>query len=188
MTFLQVANLVESSYPAASVYAGIQFEAQMWYDGVEQAYCSASNCSIGLNNVPTNGSVEWSCQSSNCKCIAGATFCGGAGAGALNLTDTLSDVTGPLALFCPPSSSSGVTEPNPITSCGLSQVDINLFLKSNLLELVDCSFGECVQQGIIDKANAKKSGAVRAWSGVVLGSGGLLHVGFALGIAVTWIL
>lgn len=47
--------------------------AQLWYDGVEQFYCSANSCA---QTTSSNGST-WVCGGLSCTCRPNTTFCGG---------------------------------------------------------------------------------------------------------------
>ena len=54
----------------------------LWYDGEEQFVCQANKC----NQTTTDTSADWSCNSLECQCRPGATFCG---KGPVSLLSTL---------------------------------------------------------------------------------------------------
>ncbi|ORY24311.1 hypothetical protein BCR39DRAFT_547449 [Naematelia encephala] len=117
--------------------------AQLWYDGTEQFYCQASGCdqSVASGTSGVNGST-WVCPTLQCHCRAGTDFCGGGSSSvSQNLTGTIDVLNGPLTVDC---SADG--------SCYFKQTLLDALFGSNGLELSSCSFGECVEQYIIDEA------------------------------------
>jgi hypothetical protein len=137
---------------------------QLWYDGVEQFYCTAGGCS---QSVPTSSSATWSCSGLQCTCRPGTTFCG---AGSLNLTGTINGLTGDLTISCDPLAANGTA------SCSFQQSVLQSVFGSSGLSLNSCSFGECVRQGAIDPQSST--------SGSNGGGGSSLSGGIIAGLAV----
>ena len=145
--------------------------AQLWYDGVEQFYCTASECS---QSVLKSSSATWSCSGLQCTCRRGTTFCGG---GSLNLTDTINGLDGNLTISCDPLAENGTS------SCSFQQSVLQSLFGSSGLSLSDCTFGECVSQGVIDTRGdtSSSSGSGSSLSGGVIA--GLAVVGAFIGLA-----
>lgn len=53
--------------------------AQLWYEDVEQFYCTASSCvqTVSSTGSGTTNSSDWNCPTLNCTCRPGTSFCGG---------------------------------------------------------------------------------------------------------------
>jgi hypothetical protein len=146
--------------PSSSLYA------QLWYDGVEQFYCAASPCSQTVQK--SNAGATWLCSGLQCTCRRGAAFCG---SGSLNLTDTINELSGNLTVACEPPAANGTA------SCAFQQALLQTVFGAAGLSLSDCTFGECVRQGVID------AGAGTSASGGG-GEGGGLSGGVIAGLAV----
>jgi ABC-type nitrate/sulfonate/bicarbonate transport system ATPase subunit len=119
--------------------------------------------------------VTWSCSSLQCTCRPGTAFCGG---GSLDLTTTIDGLNGDLALACDPLSASRTA------SCSLQQSVLESVFGSSGLSLTGCTFGECVQQGVIDTTTGGSSndgGGGTSLSGGVIG--GLAAVGGLIALA-----
>lgn len=152
--------------PSGTVYA------QLWYDGVEQFYCTAGGCS---QSVLKSSSATWSCSGLQCTCRRGTAFCGG---GSLNLTDTINSLDGNLTISCDPLSASGTA------SCSFQQSVLQSLFGSSGLSLSGCTFGECVRQGVIDSQGSTSSSS--GGGGDSLGGGviaGLAVVGVFIALA-----
>lgn len=145
---------------------------QLWYDGVEQFYCTASECSQSI--VSSNGAT-WSCSGLQCTCRNGTTFCGG---GSLNLTGVINGLDGDLTISCDPLAANGTA------SCNFQQSVLQNLFGSSGLSLTGCNFGECVRQGVIDSrggTSGSSSGGGSSLSGGVIA--GLAVVGAFIGLA-----
>ncbi|KAG8720659.1 hypothetical protein FRC09_009177 [Ceratobasidium sp. 395] len=138
--------------------AGSAF-AQVFYDGVEQFYCSASDCKQTVGNDTT----EWACSTLKCNCRPGTMFCG---AGSMNLAPTLNSLSGQLTVSCTSSTA----------ACSFKQQLLQALFGSNGLGLSNCQFGECVRQSVIDSA--------MGITPVDPGSGNSLSGGVIAGLAV----
>ncbi|KAG9125549.1 hypothetical protein FRC07_007159 [Ceratobasidium sp. 392] len=138
--------------------AGSAF-AQLFYDGVEQFYCSATDCKQTVGNDTT----DWTCASLKCNCRPGTMFCG---AGSLNLAPTLNSLSGQLSVSCTTSTA----------ACSFKQQLLQALFGSNGLGLSNCVFGECVRQSVIDSA--------LGITPVGAGSGNSLSGGVIAGLAV----
>jgi ABC-type Na+ transport system ATPase subunit NatA len=153
--------------PSGSVYA------QLWYDGIEQFYCAASGCK---QTVQSSGGSTWACSGLQCTCRPGTAFCG---SGVLNLTATIDGLSGDLTIVCDPLAANGAT------SCSFQQSLLQSVFGSSGLSLKSCTFGECVQQGVID-AGGSISGSANGGGGNSLSGGviaGLAVVGAFVALA-----
>ncbi|THG97735.1 hypothetical protein EW145_g7556, partial [Phellinidium pouzarii] len=157
---------------AGSVYA------QLWYDGVEQFYCTADSCTqtTGSGNM-----TEWQCSDLQCTCRPKTTFCGG---GLTDLSQTIDGLSGSLIVSC------SVSSDGSTTSCGFQQSILNSLFGSNGLSLSDCSFGECVAQSVIDSASSSSSSGTtedihKSLSGGVIA--GLVVVGSLIVLALAFL-
>jgi ATP-binding cassette, subfamily G (WHITE), member 2 len=151
---------------SGSVYA------QLWYDGVEQFYCTAGGCSQSL---PKSNGAAWSCSSLQCTCRPGTSFCGG---GSLNLTSTINGLNGQLTLSCDPLAANGTA------SCSFQQSVLQSVFGSSGLALTGCTFGECVRQAAIDSqdgTSGSNGGGNNSLSGGVIA--GLAVVGAFIALA-----
>lgn len=161
--------------PSGSAYA------QLWYDGVEQFYCAATGCS---QSVLDSSGATWTCSALECTCRPAAAFCG---SGNLNLTAVINGLDGELTIGCDPLAANGTA------SCSFKQSVLQSVFGSSGLSLSDCTFGECVQQGVID-ANAGTSSSTGSDGSTSLSGGviaGLAVVGAfivlaLLGFLVGW--
>ncbi|KAG6831214.1 hypothetical protein H0H92_012011 [Tricholoma furcatifolium] len=120
---------------AGTVYA------QLFYAGVEQFYCEADNCTQSLGNG--SSSANWDCQNLQCTCRPGTTFCGGIPMS--NLTATIDALDGTLSIDCDP-----VDNATNTATCQFGQQTLLQLFPPSGLTLNGCSFGECVEQGVID--------------------------------------
>ncbi|OCH90675.1 hypothetical protein OBBRIDRAFT_876867 [Obba rivulosa] len=158
---------------SGSVYA------QLFYNGVEQFYCTADSCTQDLGDG--DGSSNWSCQNLMCTCIKNSTFCGAIPAN--DLTGIINKLSGTLGIACQAPSSANNT-----ATCAFQQSAINGVFGSGGLTLNGCSFGECVTQNTIDtlsgnSTSSSSSGPTRSkeLSGGVIA--GLAVVGGLIGLA-----
>ena len=64
---------------------------QIWYEGVEQAYCSARECYV--HTTTEFLFTEWNCHKLSCTCREGTTMCGGSEVSGHNFqTSTCPDI------------------------------------------------------------------------------------------------
>ncbi|WVF69150.1 hypothetical protein IAT40_003925 [Kwoniella sp. CBS 6097] len=144
---------------------------QLWYNGVEQFYCSASDCAQsvkqdgdgngGSSGQGNSNSSTWECPTMECTCRTGTMFCGGGDSPSQNLTGAINTLSGPLTVDC---FSTG--------TCNFKQAFMVALFGQNGLELSSCSFGECVQQHVIDQAlgiTTSKDGNNGLSGGVIAG-------------------
>jgi hypothetical protein len=124
--------------------AGSMF-AQLWYGNVEQFYCQANSCTQDLITSGP-GSANWNCQNLQCTCISGTTACG-----VVNLNPTINGLTGSITVAC---STNKLT--NAVT-CEFQQSVLDSLFGSTGLSLNPCTFGECVQQSVIDDTSSNSS-------------------------------
>ncbi|KAH9483668.1 ABC transporter G family member [Psilocybe cubensis] len=115
--------------------------AQLFYDGVEQFYCSADSCTQNLNSSGA-GSADWQCQNLRCTCRPGTTFCGMIG-GAIN------GLGGSLDIEC-----GAVDNSSETATCNFKQATLQSLFGPGGLTLNGCTFGECVRQNAIDGSSA----------------------------------
>ena len=143
--------------------------AQLWYDGVEQFFCTADSCA---QSITDSNPSTWVCQNLKCTCIPNTTFCGGVPA--TNLTATINKLDGVLTITCDGSS-----------TCSFGQTVLKNLFGSNGLTLSSCSFGECVRQSVIDgTSNSNTPGPTDNGNGLDTGViAGLAVVGGLVGIA-----
>lgn len=161
--------------PSGSVYA------QLFYDGEEQFYCTATSCDqtlgiAGDNSTINDGKSDWLCQDLKCHCFTNATFCGAVPE--KNLTATMDNLVGTLEISC-----DAVSPENNTATCAFKQATILDVFGSNGLTLDGCQFGECVRQYVIDNFEAgpenTTSTHVRLQPGV---TAGLSIVGGIVGV------
>ncbi len=146
---------------------------------VEQFYCTAGGCS---QSVSRSSSATWSCSGLQCTCRPGTTFCG---RGSLNLTATISGLTGGLTISCDPLAANGTA------SCSFQQSVLQSVFGSSGLSLNGCTFGECIRQGVIDSqsdtsgsnggGDSSLSGGIIAGLAVVGAFIALASLGFLIG-------
>jgi ABC-type multidrug transport system fused ATPase/permease subunit len=134
---------------AGSVYA------QLFYDGVEQFFCQASSCTQQLGS--TNGTADWQCSNLQCTCISGTSFCGGVPIS--NLTGAINTLVGNLGISC-----GAVDNSTNTATCNFKQSVLESLFGSNGLTLNGCSFGECVQQAVIDSGDGSTSNSTQSGS------------------------
>ncbi|KAF7294642.1 ABC transporter protein [Mycena indigotica] len=142
--------------------------AQLFYENVEQFYCSADSCVQTLNGDASN----WICQNLACSCFKGSTFCG---SGPTDISFAINGLKGQLSIEC-----------SNATTCAFKQQDLNNVFGSGGLGMNGCSFGECVAQRVIDTTSDGNStdttnGSHKELSGGVIG--GLAAVGALVLIA-----
>ncbi|KAF8913442.1 hypothetical protein CPB85DRAFT_1375640 [Mucidula mucida] len=149
--------------------------AQLFYAGVEQFYCSADSC----DQDTTDGGASWTCSNLTCKCRSGTSMCGAPGSTAI--TSAINGLSGTLTVDCDPVQSGSST-----SKCAFKQATLQSLFGSGGLTLEGCTFGECVQQYVIDN-NGNSATASAADSGSHLGGGviaGLAVVGALLFLAI----
>jgi hypothetical protein len=161
LTVLRTLNTSLTPLPNSTSFGlSGSFYAQLWYDGVEQFYCTAGGCK---QTEQTSGGSTWSCSGLQCTCRPGTAFCG---SGALNLTATIDGLVGDVTLTCdPPTTNQG-------TSCKFQQSLLQSVFGSSGLSLKTCTFGECVEQGAIDTGltapGSSNGGSGKSLSGGVI--------------------
>lgn len=140
LTILRTVNGSLTPLPGITAFGsdGSVF-AQLFYDGVEQFYCSADSCT---QQVDAGGS-DWNCQNLHCQCIPGTSFCGGVPL--TDLTGVLNQLSGTLEISC-----DAASPENNTANCAFKQQVINQVFGSSGLALDGCAFGECVAQNVID--------------------------------------
>ncbi|KAF9023043.1 hypothetical protein BDZ89DRAFT_1093146 [Hymenopellis radicata] len=149
--------------------------AQLFYAGVEQFYCSADSCTQDASD----GSASWSCSNLTCKCRSGTSMCGAPGSTAI--TGAINGLSGTLTVDCDAPQSGSST-----STCAFKQATLQSLFGSNGLTLEGCTFGECVQQFVIDN-NGNSATSSAAASGSHLGGGviaGLAVIGAILFLAI----
>ncbi|KAI1791502.1 ABC transporter [Ganoderma leucocontextum] len=161
---------------SGSVYA------QLFYDGVEQFYCTADSCAQDLGSG--NGSANWNCKDLKCTCRANTTFCGANKA--MDLTGIINTLSGTLGISCDAPSAGSNT-----ATCAFKQDTIQQVFGSGGLTLSSCAFGECVAQNVMDtlSGNATSSSGTNS-GGSSLGGGviaGLAVVGGLIGLALLFL-
>lgn len=126
--------------------------AQLFYDGVEQFYCSANSCVQTITNA-TIGNSSYACQNLQCSCIAGTSFCGGgSGANTLDLTNIINTLGGSLTIDC-----DGVDNSTQQAACNFEQSTLQGVFGTSGLALSGCTFGECVRQDVLDGTSSSNS-------------------------------
>ncbi|KAF9228833.1 hypothetical protein BS17DRAFT_772564 [Gyrodon lividus] len=146
--------------------------AQLFYSGVEQFSCVASQCT----QSSTSTTDTWSCSNLQCDCLTNTTFCGGVA----NLTATINSLTGPLTIAC-----------DTTNTCHFQQQILNGLFGSSGLAMENCVFGECVTQAVIDSTNGtaslNQSGGSAPLSGGVIAGLAVVCSLIAIGVAgVVW--
>lgn len=139
--------------------AGTVF-AQLFYDGVEQFYCKADSCTQQLGS--TNSSTDWQCLNLQCNCRSGTSICGS------TLTPTINALDGTLEIDC-----GAVDNSTDTATCNFKQSTLQTLFGANGLTLNGCSFGECVEQGVIDSASGNSSNSTQTSTSKPL-SGGVI--------------
>ncbi|KAH9935820.1 ABC transporter [Amylocystis lapponica] len=145
--------------------------AQLFYDGVEQFYCTANSCTQDPSNS-TDGASEWDCQNLQCTCIPNTSFCGAVPT--TNLTGVINPLDGALVVSCAAPSAENNT-----ATCAFKQATIQSVFGSSGLILSGCTFGECVSQSVIDTVSSNSTGSTAA-----TGGGKSLSNGVIAGLAV----
>ncbi|KAJ3570120.1 hypothetical protein NP233_g4613 [Leucocoprinus birnbaumii] len=115
--------------------------AQLFYDGVEQFYCHADSCTQDVND--SDGSASWHCNNLHCTCRPNTTFCGGVPAS--DLTSPINGLVDTLDIDC-----AAVDPSNHSASCTFKQETLVSLFGADGLPLNGCTFGECVQQSVIN--------------------------------------
>ncbi|TDL20128.1 hypothetical protein BD410DRAFT_829832 [Rickenella mellea] len=158
--------------------------AQLWYDGVEQFFCTADSCVQDFGDGgASSGASDWTCQDLKCSCRPKSSFCGANPSS--DLTQTLNGLSGSVTISC--------AAPNSTTSsttCSFKQTVIDSVFGPGGLTLSGCTFGECVRQSVIDSSTAASgngnsttaAGGGKSLSGGVIA--GLAVVGALVGLAV----
>lgn len=170
-SFTPLPNITGFGTPG-SIYA------QLFYDGIEQFYCHADECTQDLGSG--DGSSSWNCNDLQCTCQAHSSFCGGGSV--LDLTQIINTLNGTVSVSCDAPSSNGSA------SCAFKQSTINSVFGNSGLTLNGCAFGECVGQNVIDTLSSSTSsnstdtsGGGSSLSGGVIA--GLAVVGGLIGLA-----
>ena len=147
---------------------------QLFYDGVEQFFCTADSCAQSITDA--NPSI-WECQNLKCTCIPNTAFCGLIPS--RNLTGTINKLDGVVTMTCDGGS-----------TCSFGQSILKALFGPNGLTLNSCSFGECVRQSVIDRgAGSTSSGSANKGNGLNGGViAGLAVVGGLIGIALLFFL
>ncbi|KAF9654055.1 hypothetical protein BDM02DRAFT_3158815 [Thelephora ganbajun] len=148
--------------------------AQLFYNGVEQFFCTADSCMQSITNANPS---TWECQNLKCTCISNATFCGGVPS--TDLTSVINKLDGTVTVTCDGNS-----------TCSFGQSLLKSLFGPNGLSLSPCSFGECVRQSVIDAAsNTTASSPTKQSNGLNSGViAGLAVVGGLLGVALLFLL
>lgn len=118
--------------------------AQAWYEGKEQFYCYTSNC----NQTVTGNDAAWHCLDLECHCIEGSTFCAGGQGVIAALGPVINSLGGPVDVNCQADG-----------TCTFNQKLLSIIGPEGI-PLSGCTFGECVNQYVIDQAhgiNVQKS-------------------------------
>ncbi|KAI9600000.1 hypothetical protein KEM48_000118 [Puccinia striiformis f. sp. tritici PST-130] len=107
----------------------------------DQFTCQANNCTQQVKDKV----YSMSCQSLKCKCNSGSFLCGG---GVIDLTTTISTITGDVGMDCP-------LENNSTTSATPAPCHIKMGLLKNIFgpqgfSLTNCQFGECVSKRLTE--------------------------------------
>ena len=148
--------------------------AQLIYAGVEQFYCEADSCTQQLGN--STNSADWQCSNLQCTCRPNTSFCGGVPQS--NLTGAIDGLDGSLEISC-----DAVDNSTNTATCHFKQTTLDSIFGSSGLALNGCTFGECVQQGVIDIAGGSTSNSTQSSSAKPLDGGviaGLAVVGALL--------
>ena len=158
-----------TSLPSSNTLA-----AQLFYDGVEQFFCSADSCTQSITDANPS---TWECQNLKCTCIPNATFCGAVPS--KNLTSPVDRLDGTLTVSCFANS-----------TCSFGQTLLNSLFGSSGLTLSPCSFGECVRQSVIDEtSNTTTSSSAKQGDGLNAGViAGLAVVGGLICVALLFFL
>jgi ABC-type multidrug transport system ATPase subunit len=149
--------------------------AQLWYNGVEQFYCHASECTQEV--VSETSSSDWNCPQLSCTCRPGTSFCGGGTTATQNLTSAIDGLGGPLEVSCTPDG-----------TCSFKQQFLTIFGNSGL-PLSGCRFGECVNQYVIDQAlgiSEAKTGDNGLSGGVIAGLAVVGAIVLLIILAIVW--
>ncbi|OSD02070.1 hypothetical protein PYCCODRAFT_1368085 [Trametes coccinea BRFM310] len=162
---------------SSSVYA------QLFYNGVEQFYCTADSCIQDLGSG--DGSSDWSCQNLKCTCRKGTSFCGAVSVS--DLTGIINTLSGTLGISC-----DAPSPDNHTATCAFKQDTIQEVFGSSGLALSGCTFGECIAQSTLDTLSGNStspndnSGGGSSLSGGVIA--GLAVVGGLVGIALFFLM
>ncbi|KAF8894767.1 ABC transporter [Infundibulicybe gibba] len=140
-------------------------QAQLFYAGVEQFYCQADSCAQNLG-ASDNNQVDWSCQNLRCVCRL---------VPASNLTGAINGLRGTLDISCGQLNNSTNTAP-----CNFKQATLQSLFGASGLGLDGCTFGECIQQGVIDAGGNTTSTTVAATGAGLATVGGLLLLALVL--------
>ncbi|KAH9466369.1 hypothetical protein Pst134EB_001424 [Puccinia striiformis f. sp. tritici] len=112
----------------------------------DQFTCQANNCTQQVKDKV----YSMSCQSLKCKCNSGSFLCGG---GVIDLTTTISTITGDVGMDCP-------LENNSTTSATPAPCHIKMGLLKNIFgpqgfSLTNCQFGECVSKRLTESKRSE---------------------------------
>ncbi|KAI0333180.1 hypothetical protein GY45DRAFT_1320127 [Cubamyces sp. BRFM 1775] len=183
LTILRTLNASFTPLPNTTAFGSSgSVYAQLFYEGVEQFYCTADSCKQDLGSG--SGSADWECQNLKCTCRKGTSFCGAVSIS--DLTGIINTLSGTLGISCDPPSSDGTA------TCAFKQDTIQEVFGSSGLALNGCTFGECIAQSTLDtlSGNSTSSGDGSS-GGSSLGGGviaGLAVVGGLIGIALFFLL
>ncbi|KAH9918371.1 ABC transporter [Epithele typhae] len=171
LTILRTLNAPLTPLPNTTAFGSSgSVYAQLFYQGVEQFYCTADSCAQDLGSG--DGSSDWNCQNLQCTCRAGTSFCGATSVS--DLTGIINTLNGHLGISCDAPSPSNNT-----ASCAFQQDTIQQVFGSAGLALSGCTFGECVAQNVIDTVSGNSTDSSNAPS-----SGSSLSPGVIAGLAV----
>lgn len=114
----------------------------------QQFNCRATSCSQSDYSRTSNSST-WTCENLSCICLPGTTFCS-------QLGSVIDGLAGPLDITCSsPALTSTATESSSdadaLGSCSFSQALLKQLFPPDGLSLVDCLFGECISQTVVDR-------------------------------------
>ncbi|KAI0648383.1 ABC transporter [Trametes meyenii] len=161
---------------SGSVYA------QLFYQGVEQFYCTADSCAQDLGSG--DGSADWECNNLRCTCRSGTSFCGAVKV--TDLTGIINTLSGTLGITCDAPAS------NNTATCAFKQDTIDQVFGSSGLALNGCTFGECIAQSTLDTLSGNQTTSSGSEHGGSSLSGGVIAglavVGGLVGIALVLLL
>ncbi|KAI0373206.1 hypothetical protein BV20DRAFT_963012 [Pilatotrama ljubarskyi] len=162
--------------PSGSVYA------QLFFNGVEQFYCTADSCTQDLDSG--DGGADWNCENLKCTCRPGTSFCG-----AVKMTDLsgiINTLSGGLGISC-----NAPSADNNTATCAFKQDVINQVFGLSGLTLSGCTFGECIAQSTLNTLSGKADPNDSSSGGSSLSGGviaGLAVVGGLVALALFFLL
>ncbi|KDN36836.1 hypothetical protein K437DRAFT_48301 [Tilletiaria anomala UBC 951] len=165
---------------------------QVWFNGVLQWGCQATNCSSFNSTDPADapsgrkGIVTdvWKCSTLNCVCIPGSTVCG---SGPFDLTNTIQDLDGETTFACEyPSDQAAAARAD--MQCRFSGPSFATALGPGGLPLIHCQAGACVTQDELTNLWTNGGTTTGASSDGMGLSGGVIAGLSVLGVVVATIL